>query len=82
MVFALTPSHARDLSQQFAARDTEKAYLALVRGGEKSFPEKSGTIRHRLTIEQGRVALAKNKREGKETLTEWEVIASSVRIIS
>ncbi|KAJ7102417.1 pseudouridine synthase [Mycena belliarum] len=73
---------ARELSTQFRNRAVEKTYLALVRGGSKSFPrEKGGKIRTNLRYIDGRGALVP---EGeplevgqKEAKTDWKVVASS-----
>jgi len=46
----------------------------LVRGGDKSFPVKSGVINVPLQYHNGTASLA---RKGKSSLTEWEVVASS-----
>jgi 23S rRNA-/tRNA-specific pseudouridylate synthase len=77
LVFALNATSARDLAQQFQARTVEKTYLALVRGGEKSFDKRSGEIRVPLQIEDGRVSLSRDL-SGKPAATDWELLASSV----
>ncbi|KAH7882719.1 pseudouridine synthase [Phlebopus sp. FC_14] len=67
---------ARQLSQQFQSREVTKTYLALVRGGEKSFPERSGEIRDALEFNDGRVSVS-DSCNAKFAATDWELIASS-----
>ncbi|THH28141.1 hypothetical protein EUX98_g6043 [Antrodiella citrinella] len=56
LLFALNPQLARDLSQQFQSRTIDKTYLAIVRGGVQTFPEKNGTIKNTLVIDsEGKV---------------------------
>ncbi|KAF8346654.1 pseudouridine synthase [Amanita rubescens] len=76
LLLATTLQSAQGLSQQFQQGTIEKIYLALVRGGDKSFPVKSGVIKTPLKYHDGRVSL-ENSRWGKPSLTEWSVIASS-----
>ncbi|KAH9936913.1 pseudouridine synthase [Amylocystis lapponica] len=83
LALALTPAHARDLAQQFRSRTVEKTYLALVRGGFASFPQRMGTIRGGLEFADGRVSLYNSnerKTQGSErklSETDWEVVAYS-----
>jgi 23S rRNA-/tRNA-specific pseudouridylate synthase len=63
------------MSLQFQQKTAEKSYLALVRGGEKTFSETQGTIRASLLYDDGRPEIDPM---GKESITEWEVLASSV----
>jgi len=74
LLLAKTLRSAQSLSQQFQQRTVEKFYLALVRGGDKSFPVKSGVINVPLQHHNGTASLA---RKGKSSVTEWEVLASS-----
>lgn len=57
----------------------EKTYLALVRGGEKSFLARSGEIRDALEFSDGRVSIGESC-AAKFAATDWELLASSVRI--
>jgi 23S rRNA-/tRNA-specific pseudouridylate synthase len=76
LLLARTPQAARDLSQQFRARTVHKTYLALVRAGRQSFSAAKGEIDAKLLIEDGRVSVSN---QGKEALTGWELVGSSVR---
>ncbi|EGO02906.1 hypothetical protein SERLA73DRAFT_165833 [Serpula lacrymans var. lacrymans S7.3] len=76
LVFARNTATAREISQQFLARTVEKTYLALVRGGEKSFPGTSGEIRDALEINDGRVSIG-NSCSAKFAATDWELIGHS-----
>ncbi|KAG2337805.1 pseudouridine synthase [Suillus weaverae] len=67
---------ARQFSQQFQSRVVEKTYLALVRGGEKSFPTRSGEIRDALECSDGRVSIGESC-AAKFAATDWELLASS-----
>ncbi|KAJ3491820.1 hypothetical protein NLJ89_g11300 [Agrocybe chaxingu] len=79
LLVALNPAAATSISQQFRQRSVYKSYLALVRGGEKSFPEKSGGITASLIYEDGRGRLCTNglDPDQKMAITEWELLASS-----
>ena len=68
---------ARQLSQQFQNRSIGKTYLALVRGGEKSFPARSGEIRDPLETDGGHVSISQSCK-AKFAATDWELVASSV----
>lgn len=68
---------ARQLSQQFHNRSVGKTYLALVRGGEKSFPARSGEIRDPLETDGGHVSISQSCK-AKFAATDWELVASSV----
>lgn len=72
---------ARQLSQQFRTRTVGKTYLALVRGGEKSFPARAGEIRDALESNNGRVSISQSC-NAKFAATDWELVASSVGLIS
>lgn len=92
LLFGLSESVARDLSRQFQARTVQKDYLAIVRGGRKSFESTDGTIYNFLEIDDGRVSVASAdtvdrasdktagqswKSKRKGAITEWELVASS-----
>ncbi|KAI6040262.1 Na+ dependent nucleoside transporter C-terminus-domain-containing protein [Pisolithus marmoratus] len=67
LVLAKNIAMARELARQFQGRAVGKTYLALVRGGEKSFPAKCGEIKDAIEINSdGRVSI------------DWELVASSV----
>jgi len=70
---------ARSVSQQFRQGTVEKKYLALVRGGEKSFGAHSGIITDRLLYKNGNGQV---HRDGKKAITEWKLLASSVSCVS
>ncbi|KAG6331756.1 hypothetical protein ID866_7330, partial [Astraeus odoratus] len=77
LVLAKNVVVARQLAQQFQARTVEKTYLALVRGGEKSFPAKSGEIRDPVMINNdGRVSINESC-DAKFAATDWQLVASS-----
>ena len=78
MVFARTPAVARELSQQFQSKTVQKTYLALVRGGRKSFPDVQGEIREPLEFTDGRVSIGTTA-QAKFAATDWELVGSSVR---
>ena len=54
----------------------QKTYLALVRGGDKSFAETRGKVRIPLRFVDGRVSIAKG--DDKAAVTDWELLGSSV----
>lgn len=76
LVLASNVSLARELSRQFQTRSVEKTYLALVRGGEKSFSDRKGEIRAPLQFNDGRVSLGNPSDKMAET--HWELVSSSV----
>ncbi|KAL4073853.1 pseudouridine synthase [Scleroderma citrinum] len=79
LVLAKNLVTARQLAQQFQTRTVGKTYLALVRGGEKSFPAKFGEIREALeTSKEGRVLIGTSC-DAKFAATDWELIASSTK---
>lgn len=80
LAFALTHSHAQDLAEQFNAHTVKKSYLAIVRGGTASFPNRTGNIRGVLYTTNGRVSSEAQGQWEKRAITEtdWEVLASSV----
>jgi len=80
-VLARTDRFARDLSRQFQTRMVEKTYLALVRGGRKSFSQTSGEIREALDFVDGRVSMGITAK-AKFAATDWELLGSSVSLIS
>ena len=55
----------------------EKTYLALVRGGRKSFSQTSGEIREALDFVGGRVSIGTTAK-AKFAATDWELLGSSV----
>ena len=55
----------------------EKTYLALVRGGRKSFTETNGKIREPLDIAGGYVSIGTSAK-AKFAATDWELVGSSV----
>ncbi|KAF8626015.1 hypothetical protein AX15_005109 [Amanita polypyramis BW_CC] len=76
LLLAKTLQSAQNLSRQFQQGNVGKIYLALVRGGDKSFPVKSGVIKVPLQYHDGRISL-EHSRRGKPSVTKWEVVASS-----
>ncbi|TFK27291.1 pseudouridine synthase [Coprinopsis marcescibilis] len=75
LAVATTETAARSLSKQFVTGDVQKTYLALVRGGKETFPTSSGRIESPILYEDGFFkGLGKN---GKPSVTEWEVVGSS-----
>ncbi|KAJ8586245.1 pseudouridine synthase [Rhizopogon salebrosus TDB-379] len=76
LLLARSLASARQLSQQFQSRVVGKTYLALVRGGEKSFPARSGEIRDALEFSDGRVSIGESC-AAKFAATDWELLASS-----
>jgi hypothetical protein len=83
LVLARSLNVAHDLSGQFQRRTVDKTYLALVRGGSRSFPQTSGQIRTFLEFPNGRASLVPQGQlpkagEPKESRTDWELVASSV----
>ncbi|GLB44552.1 putative RNA pseudouridylate synthase [Lyophyllum shimeji] len=79
LLLARSATHARKLSQQFQSRTVDKTYLALVRGGAKSFPSKSGEIRTPILYNDGRASIDPSF-QGDPSATEWELIASSSKV--
>ncbi|THH20403.1 hypothetical protein EW146_g948 [Bondarzewia mesenterica] len=78
LVLCKNPNAATQLSQQFKTREVSKTYLALVRGGEKTFPTRQGQIDKAIKIDDGRVSMSgSQKRDSKPALTTWELLASS-----
>ncbi|MEO1965109.1 RluA family pseudouridine synthase [Hyphomonas sp.] len=78
VVTARTQPAAAFLSEEFAARRTEKVYLALVRGALP--PEDSGTLNTLLVkVEEGgrpRMIAAKSGRKGAQAATtHWRILA-------
>ncbi|KAA1473899.1 pseudouridine synthase [Dentipellis sp. KUC8613] len=78
LLLARTKSAAQQLSQQFQSRTIGKSYLALVRGGAKTFPEPRGSIDSFLRVNDGRVSLSTVDAPGsKPAQTDWELLATS-----
>ncbi|KAH0834154.1 pseudouridine synthase [Lanmaoa asiatica] len=76
LVLAKNLTAARQLSQQFHNRTVGKTYLALVRGGEKSFEARSGEIRDAIETDGGHVSISQSCK-AKFAATDWELVASS-----
>ncbi|KAF8957652.1 pseudouridine synthase [Flammula alnicola] len=74
LLIPITYTSVRSLSLQFRQRTVKKSYLALVRGGERSFPTSSGEIDSPLLYTDGRGAIHS---DGKQAITRWELVASS-----
>lgn len=55
----------------------DKTYLALVRGGRKSFTETNGEIREPLDFVGGHVSIGTSAK-AKFAATDWELVGSSV----
>ncbi|KAF9476901.1 pseudouridine synthase [Pholiota conissans] len=70
----LSIASATSLSNQFQNDEVKKVYLALVRGGEKSFPSTDGEICDPILYEDGRAELHST---GKLATTRWKLIGSS-----
>ncbi|KAJ6519334.1 pseudouridine synthase [Mycena sanguinolenta] len=82
LVLARSANVARELSGQFRRRTVDKSYLALVRGGNKSFSERRGQIRTVLEFPDGRASVVPQEKLRSsqnliESKTDWELIASS-----
>ncbi|KZP27978.1 pseudouridine synthase [Athelia psychrophila] len=76
LVLAKNDRVARELCGQFENRTVDKTYLALVRGGRKSFAETSGEIREPLDFADGYVSLGSTAK-AKFAATDWELVGSS-----
>ncbi|KAF9560356.1 pseudouridine synthase, partial [Agrocybe pediades] len=74
LVIPLNSVVAREISIQIKQKTFQKTYLALVRGGEKSFDTKSGRLQDHLLYTDGRGSVDKS---GKEAITDWELLSSS-----
>ena len=74
-VVPITDSSARYFSTQFQQGAMKKTYLALVRGGEKSFPASAGEINDPILYSDGRAEIHP---VGKRAITRWKVLSSSV----
>lgn len=75
-MLARSASTARQLSQQFHQREVHKSYIALVRGGARSFEQNNGEIRVPIGYSDGWATI--QPKTGKYSATDWECIASSV----
>ncbi|CAK5264652.1 unnamed protein product [Mycena citricolor] len=80
LLLGTSSAAARDLLTQFRRRLVDKTYLALVRGGSRSFPGTRGEISAPLVSEDGRMRLGSQGSGERESRTEWEVVASSPRL--
>ncbi|KAH8115149.1 pseudouridine synthase [Phellopilus nigrolimitatus] len=79
LLLAKSTVHARSLAQQFQAHTIKKTYLAIVRGGRKSFLEAGrGTINTPLRIGLDRVY--EDAESGNPALTDWELLGSSDKV--
>ncbi|KAF4611677.1 hypothetical protein D9613_003649 [Agrocybe pediades] len=74
LVIPLNSVVAREISIQIKQKTFQKTYLALVRGGEKSFDTKSGRLQDRLLYTDGRGSVHES---GTEAITDWELLSSS-----
>ncbi|KAI6040264.1 pseudouridine synthase [Pisolithus marmoratus] len=80
LVLAKNIATARELARQFQGRAVGKTYLALVRGGEKSFPAKCGEIKDAIEINSdGRVSIGEHC-NAEFAATDWELVASSRKV--
>lgn len=92
LAIALNRQTARDLSQQLRTRSLDKTYLAIVRGGGRSFTERSGIIKnHLICSADGTVSVTEDPEYPKassqkdrpkwvsQAETHWELINPSVR---
>uniref|UniRef100_A0A8H8CFR2 21S rRNA pseudouridine(2819) synthase n=1 Tax=Psilocybe cubensis TaxID=181762 RepID=A0A8H8CFR2_PSICU len=77
LLVALNSVSGKSLSRQFTQGTVQKSYLALVRGGEKSFSSKQGRIEAPISYLDGRAQIDDS---GKEAITEWEVLGASTKI--
>lgn len=89
LLLARSPTNLHALHTQFKTHQVEKTYLALVRGGEKSFPGKSGVLkdvfrysangRFDRIMPIGAEKEAADWEDGKRKIAEthWEVLATS-----
>ncbi|KAF8153960.1 pseudouridine synthase [Crassisporium funariophilum] len=75
LLIALNRQTAKSLCRQFEEGTVHKSYLALVRGGAKSFPDTHGQINEPVLYEDGRASIYGGL--GKASKSEWKLIASS-----
>lgn len=76
LLLATTDASARELARQFKGRAVKKTYLAVVRGGRKSFNgAERGTIDAGLRVGEGRVHV--DTKDGQLALTDWELLGCS-----
>jgi len=75
LLFALNPETARKMGDAFAARETEKNYLAVVRG----YSDEQGLIDYALKEEHDKKTdgLAKLDKEAQEAVTEYRRLATT-----
>jgi len=79
LLLATTDASARELARQFKGRAVKKTYLAVVRGGRKSFNgAERGTIDAGLRVGEGRVHV--DTKDGQLALTDWELLGCSVSL--
>ncbi|KAF9040101.1 pseudouridine synthase, partial [Panaeolus papilionaceus] len=75
LVVPMNHKTAKSLSSQFQQEDKiRKTYLALVRGGSRTFTSSHGSISEPILYEDGRGII---NPEGKRSLTKWELVGSS-----
>ncbi|KAL5498091.1 hypothetical protein ACEPAH_2221 [Sanghuangporus vaninii] len=75
-LFAKSNTQARALLQQFRDHSLKKTYLAIVRGGRKTFPDSvHGSINASLKVVEEKVVV--DKKNGVPALTDWELLGSS-----
>ncbi|OCB87940.1 pseudouridine synthase [Sanghuangporus baumii] len=75
-LFAKSNTQARALSQQFRDHSLKKTYLAIVRGGRKTFPDSArGSINAPLKVVEEKVVV--DEKNGVPALTDWELLGSS-----
>jgi RluA family pseudouridine synthase len=73
IVFAKTVAAKRSLQAQFAARNVERVYVALVEGMLRTM---QGTLKSRLTEDRSlRVRPTSDHREGRDAITRYRVLA-------
>lgn len=67
---------AKELANQFQAHTIKKSYLAIVRGGKKTFSTKRGTVNDAIFVSEDGVRI--DRKRGRMALTDWELLGSSV----
>ena len=78
-LLAKSSTYARALSLQFRDHSLRKTYLAVVRGGRKTFPDVGrGSINAPLRVAGERVVV--DEKDVNPTLTDWELLGSSVSL--
>ncbi|MDD5401275.1 MAG: tRNA pseudouridine(65) synthase TruC [Sulfurimonas sp.] len=74
LLFALDKESARLMGEQFMSRESQKSYIAVVRG----YADESGVIEHALVEKLDKIAdkNASKNREAQEATTEYERLAT------